>query len=259
MRMVELRCSSMQLLKRRVDPFTKKDWYDVKAPSMFNVRTFGKTPVTRSSGTRVAANYLKGRIFNVSLGDLNQDEDQAYRKMKLQVQDVQGRHCLTNFYGMDLTTDKARSLVKKWQTLIEAHTDVRTSDGFTLRLFVVAFTKKRPNQVSRACHAQTAQVKRIRARMLDVVKKQTQGCDLKQLVKKFIPEVIGKEVEKACSPIFPVKDCYVRKAKMVKAPKFDPTKLQEVHDDYSNEQVGQPVGAGRKDETPAAPSEPEGA
>lgn len=225
----------------RVDPFTKKDWYDVKAPSMFNVRTFGKTPVTRSSGTRVASDYLKGRVFNVSLGDLNQDEDQAYRKMRLQVQDVQGRSCLTNFYGMDLTTDKARSLVKKWQTLIEAHTDVKTTDGYTLRLFVVAFTKKRPNQVSRACHAQTSQVRRIRRRMLEVVQQATTGCDLKQLVKKFIPELIGKEVEKACSPIFPVKDCYVRKAKMVKAPKFDPVKLQEVHDDYSKEEVGQPV------------------
>jgi len=35
----------------RVDPFTKKDWYDVKAPSMFNTRNIGKTIVTRTIGT----------------------------------------------------------------------------------------------------------------------------------------------------------------------------------------------------------------
>ena len=35
----------------RVDPFSKKDWYDVKAPSMFNIRQIGKTLVTRTIGT----------------------------------------------------------------------------------------------------------------------------------------------------------------------------------------------------------------
>ncbi len=49
--------------------------------------------------------------------------------------------------GMDLTTDKVRSLVRKWQTLIEAHVDVRTTDGYTLRMFCIGFTKKRQNQV----------------------------------------------------------------------------------------------------------------
>ena len=35
----------------RVDPFSKKDWYDVKAPSMFAVRQIGKTLVSRTQGT----------------------------------------------------------------------------------------------------------------------------------------------------------------------------------------------------------------
>lgn len=33
-----------------VDPFTKKDWYDVKAPAVFAVRNVGKTLVTRTQG-----------------------------------------------------------------------------------------------------------------------------------------------------------------------------------------------------------------
>lgn len=38
--------------KKKVgDPFQKKEWYDLKAPSMFSVRTFGKTLVTKSQGT----------------------------------------------------------------------------------------------------------------------------------------------------------------------------------------------------------------
>ena len=37
----------------RADPFAKKDWYDIKAPSVFTTRNVGKTLVTRTQGTKV--------------------------------------------------------------------------------------------------------------------------------------------------------------------------------------------------------------
>lgn len=61
-----------------------------------------------------AVDGLKGRVFEVSLADLQNDEV-AFRKFRLIVEEVQGKNCLTNFHGMDMTTDKLRSLVKKWQ------------------------------------------------------------------------------------------------------------------------------------------------
>lgn len=73
----------------------------------------GKTLITRTQGTKIASEGLKGRIMEVSLADLNQEEDQAFRKIRLRVEDVQGKNCLTNFWGMDFTTDKLRSLVRK--------------------------------------------------------------------------------------------------------------------------------------------------
>jgi len=55
-----------------VDPFSKKDWYDVKAPTMFTNRNVGKTLVTRTTGTKIASDGLKGRVIEASLADLNQ-------------------------------------------------------------------------------------------------------------------------------------------------------------------------------------------
>jgi small subunit ribosomal protein S3Ae len=81
-----------------VDPFSKKDWYDIKAPTIFTQRSLGKTLVTRTAGTKIASDGLKGRVFEVSLADLQQDEDQAFRKIKLRAEDVQGKNVLTNFW-----------------------------------------------------------------------------------------------------------------------------------------------------------------
>lgn len=72
--------------------------------------------------TEIASDNLKGRVFEVSLGDLNDDEDQAFRKIRcdlsclfflgacltiagrLVAEEIQGRNILTNFHGMSFTT-----------------------------------------------------------------------------------------------------------------------------------------------------------
>merc|ERR1712203_252986 len=126
----------------------KKEWYDINAPSMFATRNCGKTLVTRTQGTKIATEELKGRVLEINLADLNSDEDQSFKKIKLCVEEVQGRNCLTDFHGMTLTRDKICALIRKWHTLIEANVDVKTTDGFLVRLFVIAFTKRRPDQVS---------------------------------------------------------------------------------------------------------------
>uniref|UniRef100_A0A671M587 Small ribosomal subunit protein eS1 n=1 Tax=Sinocyclocheilus anshuiensis TaxID=1608454 RepID=A0A671M587_9TELE len=186
--------------KKIVDPFSKKDWYDVKAPAMFNIRNLGKTLVTRTQGTRIASDGLKGRVFEVSLADLQNDEV-AFRKFKLVTEDVQGKNCLTNFHGMDLTRDKMCSMVKKWQTMIEAHVDVKTTDGYLLRLFCVGFTKKRTNQIRKTSYAQHQQVRQIRKKMMEIMTREVQTNDLLEVVNKLIPDSVGKDIEKACQSL----------------------------------------------------------
>lgn len=100
-------------------------------------------------------------MFEVSLADLQEDDgaERSFRKFKLIAEDVKGRNVLTNFHGMDLTTDKLRSMVKKWQTLIEANVDVKTTDGYLLRVFCIGFTSKDQSSTRKTCYAQHTQVK----------------------------------------------------------------------------------------------------
>jgi len=222
--------------KKVVDPFTKKEWYDVKAPSMFNIRQVGKTLVSRTVGTKIAADGLRGRVYEVSLADLQNDEI-AYRKFKLICDEVQGKNCLTNFYGMTMTTDKLRSMVKKWQTLIEANCDVKTTDGYLLRLFCIGFTKRRPNQVKKTSYAQTQQVKRIRKRMIQIISREVSAVDMKDVVSKLIPDSIAKDIEKSCQGIYPLQEVHIRKVKVLRRPKVDVGKLMELHGESGTKTV----------------------
>lgn len=166
----------------------------------------GKTLVNRTTGLKNANDALKGRIVEVSLADLQKDEDHSFRKVRLRVDEVQGKNCLTNFHGLDFTSDKLRSLVRKWQTLIEANITVKTTDDYLIRLFAIAFTKRRPNQIKKTTYAASSQIRAIRKKMTDIIQREASSCTLTQLVSKLIPEVIGREIEKATQGIYPLQN-----------------------------------------------------
>ncbi|XP_043847407.1 40S ribosomal protein S3a-like [Dromiciops gliroides] len=194
--------------KKMIDPFSKKDWYDVKAPAMFNICNIGKTLVTRTQGTKIASDGLEGRVFEVRLADLPNDEV-AFLKFKLITEGVQGKNCLTNFHRMDLTQDKMWSMVKKWQTMIKAHVDVKTTDGYLLCLFCIGFIKKHNNQIHKTSYAQHQQVHQIHKKMKEIMTHEVQTNDWKEVVNKLIPDSIGKDTEKACQSIYPLHDVFV--------------------------------------------------
>jgi len=224
--------------QKKIDPFQRKEFFKIRAPAAFKVPFVGYTVATKTTGNKTSKESLMGRVIEVALGDLqssvaekSQEESEAdtFRKIKLRVEEVSGNTVLTNFYGLDLTTDKLRSLVRKWFTLIEVAVDVKTVDGYALRIFCIGFTQKLKNQQRKTSYAQSAQVKQIRKRMTDVITKESSTVTLNDLVVKFIPETIGKEIERKCQGIYPLQNVMIRKVKMLKAPKTDVQKLYEIH------------------------------
>merc|ERR1712070_1220501 len=118
-----------------------------------------------------------------------------------------------------LTRDKLCSLIKKWQSTVEAACEVKTNDGYTVRMFCIGFTARQSEQVKTTCYGNATQMKKVRKKMRDVMIAESANCSLRDLVKKFIPESISKEIEKKCKSIFPMKDVYIRKCKVHEKPK----------------------------------------
>lgn len=70
---------------------------------------------------------------------------------------------------MDITRDHACSMIKKWHSLIEAFVQAKTADGFILRMFCIAFTKKTSKQVKATCYAKASHEKLIRKKMMEIM------------------------------------------------------------------------------------------
>jgi small subunit ribosomal protein S3Ae len=215
--------------KKTQDPFVRKEWYDVKAPAPFTRRYVGKTCVTRTTGTKIASDALKGRVVETSLADLNDNLD-YWRKIKLCVEDVQGRACMTNFHAMDMTRDRLCQFIKKWQTLIDVHCEVKTQDGYVLRVFITAFTGKQPNQARKTSYAQHQQIKLIRKKIVEIINKEASTSNLSDLVAKLNHiDQFPKAISKACQFIYPLSNVLIRKVKTLKKPKFDIVRLNELY------------------------------
>ena len=205
------------------DRFLKKEWWEVKAPAVFENRYFTKTPVNVTAGKKLSSEALKGRVFEVNLSDLNSSKN-SYKKIKLVVDDASElatRECLTNFYGLDTTRDHLCSLIRKWHTLIEQYVDAKTSDGFLMRFFCIAFTRKHKNQLKATTYAKRSQMRMIRRKMSDIISKEVCRLTLKELTGKLINETISSEIEKQCKPIYPIQNCIIRKVKSIKRPRVD--------------------------------------
>lgn len=233
--------------KRVVDPFTKKEWYDIKAPTTFENRNVGQTLINKSTGLKNAADGLKGRVFEVNLADLQGSEDHAHKKIKLRVDEVQGKNLLTNFHGMDFTTDKLKSLVRKWQSLVEASVTVKTSDDYVVRIFAIAFTKRQPNQIKKSTYAKSSKLREVRKVMMEIMAKEASESTLTQLTAKLIPESIGNEISNATKSILPLQNVHVRKVKLLKQPKFELGNLLALHGEGSVDAKGKKVSSGFKD------------
>lgn len=163
--------------------------------------------------------------------DLAPNQDSFHwRKIKLIVDQTEGRQAITSFYGVDTTKDEICSLIKKRKTLIEAVCDVKSIDGYVLRVFVIAFTKESPNQKSKTNYALSSQQKIIRKRISDIITKEVTKSNVTDILKMFTSEVIEKKITKDVTPIYPVKNVKVRKIKVIQRPNVDYHKLNEMHD-----------------------------
>jgi len=135
--------------------------------------------------------------------------------------------------------------------LIDAFNDVKSADGYILRFFTTAFTKRQPRQVAKTSYAQASQVRDIRKKISEILNTKVAKLNINDIANHLIQDTWTQDITEKCKYIYPLRDVIIRKVKVLKRPKIDAVKLKEM---YSHDKKNVESGRGRStgDEDAAA-------
>lgn len=85
--------------------------------------------------------------------------------------------------------------------------------------------------------------------MISILQTEVAKCNINDLVRNLTIDSYPEKIVYACTPIFPVHNVTIRKVKVLKRPKIDIVKLNEM---YSHEKKAVAGGAGKVDEDEGA-------
>ena len=208
--------------------FTKKEWFKlITAPTFGNPKPAGWVPGNTTIGKRRAEENVMGRVCEVAYTDINESSKFYWRKVKMEVEKVEGGSLYTSFNGMSVTRERIMSLLKKRQTLIEVFADVKTNDNYILRVFVLLCTRPVQGQKKINSYAKSSEVRKIRKLVIKVLTEKASKESIDSFANNILSDSIPETLIKEASRIYPIRVCIVTKVKVLKKSKIDVGKLVE--------------------------------
>jgi small subunit ribosomal protein S3Ae len=184
------------------DPWALKRWFSVHAPSYLGGVFIAEVPAAEPQ-------KLLMRTLEVSLYDLTKDISHLPIKLKFQIHKVDGLRAFTRFKGLELTRDYLRSLVRKGTSKVAAVAEVKTRDGWVMRVTVLAVTTHRIG---------TAQKSAMRKRMIETLMKKASEMDIGQFLKEALEGVMAADLFVAGKKIAPLRKVELAKIKVLRYP-----------------------------------------
>lgn len=235
--------------KRRADAFEKKRWFSLRIPRIRGMdgkknSTFKwLTPANKTARGIIVEDRLRDRVCEIRLADLctADENDEAFLSTKIlfRIAGVDGDDCLLDLHGLELTRDKQCSLIKKKISIIEANVDIKSSEGYTFRVFLICFTKKQmDDQVKETAYPKSSQIKNMRKKMIECVQEKLQNSTWQDAFEKIITQKLEKDVEKHVKRSYSsIRDLLVRKVKLLDRPKEDQKRIQAYYEEQAEPEM----------------------
>lgn len=195
------------------DKWKLKSWYSVYSPPYFGGQEVALIPADDPS-------KLLGRVVEVTLYDLTRQDIQHMNiKLYFKIVKVDGSKAETVLKGHEYAREYLRSLVRRWSSRVDGMVNLTTKDGFRVRVFPIAFTRKRikPSQESA-----------IRKIMTEVVLGRGQQLAYDQLAQECVLGKLASDIFHRITKICPVKHVGIRKTKLLSMPELSSEAKVEV-------------------------------
>lgn len=198
------------MAKRRVarvkDKWATKKWFTLIAPEYFGMAEIGETPAN-------SPELVVGRTVETTLADLTGDtsNQNPYKKLIFKVHRVAGDKAYTKFHRFELMREYLNSLVRRRTSKIDDIIDIKTADGFRIRVKPVVFTVKR---------CKSSQKRAIRAISREIVLNKS-SLNFVQFLQECILGKIPSEIYKGAKKIYPIRRVEIRKIELLSEPKAE--------------------------------------
>ncbi|QLC50430.1 30S ribosomal protein S3ae [Methanolobus zinderi] len=189
-------------VQRKLDKWKTKTWYNVETPEFISRTNIGVSPAEDPE-------QLIGRVVETTVGEIANDFTKHNTKLKLEISDVNGDVANTRFIGHEITTDYLRSIVKRQTSRIDNNLDVKTKDGYLIRVKPICFTVKR---------ARTSQIKGIREVMDKIVTERAAELNFEQFIEEAIMGKLSANIYRNAKTIYPLRRVEIRKTEVLALP-----------------------------------------
>ena len=197
--------------RKAKDKWKMKEWYNVHAPRMFNETVIGETPAADPE-------FLIGRQSEVTVQDLTGDFSKMHIKLRFKIVGYDGHEAKTELIGHDLTSDYVRRLTSRKKTKTDHVVDVKTADGFVVRLKTMSIADRR---------IQASQEEGMRAAIAAYLTSYAAENKLADIIKAIISGDMAKDTAKACHAIIPIKRIEIRKSEVLVRGEGEPESIIE--------------------------------
>ena len=197
--------------RKAKDKWKMKEWYNVHAPRMFNETVIGETPAADPE-------FLIGRQSEVTVQDLTGDFSKMHIKLRFKIVGYDGHEAKTELMGHDLTSDYVRRLTRRKKTKTDHVVDVKTADGFVVRLKTMSIADRR---------IQASQEEGMRAAIAAYLTSYAAENKLADIIKAIISGDMAKDTAKACHAIIPIKRIEIRKSEVLVRGEGEPESIIE--------------------------------
>lgn len=206
--------------RKAIDTWKSKLWYELVAPKTFKEMYLGSIP----SGDPRTVN---GRLIEVLLYDITNNFRHTNTKLTFKVTEMTGEKCLTRLQGMELTRDYIRSQIHRGSSRVDGIFNYTTADGFMYRVSTFVITRRR---------AKRSQKKTIRKIIYQVLSEFAKNMPHDRFVRGIIFGKFASNVSRIAKTIYPLKECQIRKIKVVKMPEGVPDQFF-AEDDESVQEI----------------------